>query len=61
MNNDKQNQTDPQITIGIVGHCHLSTVTEIRDFLQMIPDYYEVHCEVSPGKLWIKKGEQFED
>jgi len=56
MNEDKPSQTDPTVTIGIVGHCRLSTVEQIKKFLDMLPDYYEVHCQVSPGKLWIVTG-----
>jgi len=59
MNNNYQPlNSEPTITVAFVGHCKKSTVKEIKELLAMIPDFYEVHFEISVGKLWIKKDDR---
>ena len=48
---------DPPVTIGIVGHCRMGTLQEIKRFFQELEGFDTVYLKTTSGKLWIKEGD----
>jgi len=48
---------DADVTVGIVGHCPIETLQELKRTLEAISDFDLVFLKTSSGKLWIKEGE----
>ena len=53
----EKNGFDVIVTIGIVGHCPLERLQELKRTLEAISDFDLVFFKTSSGKLWIKEGD----
>ena len=45
------------VTVGIVGHCTIDNLQELKRLLETIPGFDLVFFKTSSGRLWIKEGE----
>ena len=54
----ENNGFDVIVTIGIVGHCPIERLQEIKQVLEAISDFDLVFFKTSSGKLWIQEGDE---
>ena len=46
------------VTIGIVGHCPIDELSEIKKIFENLGYFDLVFFKTSSGKLWIKEGDE---
>lgn len=45
------------VTVGVVGHCPIETLQELKHLLEALDSFDMVFFKTSSGKLWIKEGD----
>jgi len=52
-----KNDFDVVITVGIIGHCPLEKLNELKQAVEQIDGFGMVFFKTSSGRLWIKEGD----
>ena len=53
---EKKYNFNPVLTVGIVGHCPIETLQELKDLVESLPCFQVIFFKTSSEKLWIKEG-----
>ena len=54
---EKKNGFEAVVTVGIVGHCPIEKLPELKHAIEAVSDFDLVFFKTSSGRLWIKDGD----
>ena len=60
--NSRKNKNifNPVLSVGIVGHCSIEELPELKHLLESLDSFDLVFFKTASGKLWIKEGDSNE-
>ena len=55
---EENNIFDAPVTVGLVGHCPIEKLPELKEFFQHLEGFDVIFFRTSSGRLWITEDDQ---